>query len=177
MDGCGKLCSCWIRACTSACVSECIQALCMIRAYPMSAPFLHAGCYCLFMTGRSFLFTCPEKRIKSLFCHWWIMFPFFPLSCSNKAFASKKNIDIRISTSVWWPVWHSEHLALINLASLCGENVSLSLSYFGGLIRFDSLLGEPSSTLILCIPLVVLHLCSRDDDSPVLCCLKNHLPF
>lgn len=43
MDDCGKLCSCWIRACTSACVSECIQALCMIRAYPMSAPFLHAG--------------------------------------------------------------------------------------------------------------------------------------
>lgn len=101
----------------------------------------------------------------------------FPTLVVQQSFCEQKIIDIQISTSVWWPVWHSEHLALINLASLCGENVSLSLSYFGGLIRFDSLLGEPSSTLILYILLVVFHLCSRDDDSPILCCLKNHLPF
>lgn len=48
---------------------------------------------------------------------------------------------------------------------------------FWGRVRFDSLSGEPRSTLILCIPLVVLHLCSLDGGSTVLCSLKNHLPF
>lgn len=51
-----------------------------------------------------------------------------PTLMFQQSFWKQKIIAIQISTSVVWPVWHLDHLTLVNVASLCGENVNLSLT-------------------------------------------------
>lgn len=148
MDGCGKLCSCWIRACSSARVSECIQAVCMIRAYPLSAPFLHAGCYRLVTTGTSFLSTCPGKRIGSLFLSLVDRVSVFaPLSRSSQAFEIRNNRH------------QNEHIGVVAFVAFgasdphqCRQPLwrkrELISQLFWGLIGLDSLLGDPSSSCV-----------------------------
>lgn len=84
MAGLSEACMCWICACTSACVSECIMALCMTISNDSAIP----PCWLLLFICRGEIipFHLLDSRnecvctvvFHSLCCTWnqWIIFPF-----------------------------------------------------------------------------------------------------
>lgn len=114
------------------------------------------------------------QKQEPLFCHWLIMFPF-----SQQSFVAKKKTQrgIQISTSVMWPGWHLAYLTLVSDTSHCGENVSLSLSYFGILLAlapFKATHAPHSSCVFHLLCCMSAALMMTVSSCPV---TQNHLPF